>query len=375
MRAEAVAPRIQDHVGAARALSAAIRAQAASTEAGRRVPSALVTELRDAGLFRMGIPASCGGDEVDVATMLQAIEETSYADGSVGWCVMLGTTSGVVAAYLPAAEAREIFGPQTIAGGVFAPKGRAEPTDGGFSVSGRWPFASGCQHCDWLMGGYVIDDVPYMALFPRDAVEIVDTWDVSGLRGTGSHDIAVSNLFVPASRTMSLVAGDPVESGRLYRFPIFGLLALGISAVALGIARRAIDELIELAGGKTPTFSTRELRNRPAVQIDVARAEALYGSARAFLHNAVATAWDADELTVALRARLRLAATNAARMSADAVDLCYDAGGGSSIYASSPLQRCFRDVHALTQHIMVAPPTYELVGRIALGVEANEAML
>jgi alkylation response protein AidB-like acyl-CoA dehydrogenase len=202
---------------------------------------------------------------------------------------------------------------------------------------------------------------------------------VSGLRGTGSHDIVIEDRVVPAARSVSLVTDRPRATGALYRFPVFGLLALGIAAVALGIARRALEELIALAAAKTPTGSRRRLAERAAVQADVAWAEATLGAGRAFLFDAIGQAWTCavagDALTLAHRARLRLGATHAVTAAAAAVDRMYNAGGGTAIYATSPLQRCFRDVHVATQHVMVAPPTLELVGRVLLGVDADTAML
>jgi indole-3-acetate monooxygenase len=221
-------------------------------------------------------------------------------------------------------------------------------------------------------------DAPLM-LFPAADVEVIDTWTVSGLRGTGSHDIAVRDLLVPADRAVSLVRDRPRERGALYAFPAFGLLAIGIAAVALGIARRAIDELVQLAGGKTPTGSRRILADRPMVQMQVSEAEALVRSGRAFLLDAIGTAWDEARRDGAIgtQARLgaRLAATNATLGAAKAVDLMYTAGGGTAVYATSSLQRCFRDVHVVTQHLMVAPATYELTGRVLLGLGTDTSLL
>jgi len=218
-----------------------------------------------------------------------------------------------------------------------------------------------------------------LMLFPASDARIIDTWTVSGLRGTGSHDIAVDDLFVPASRSLSLITDRPRERGPLYVFPVFGLLALGIAAVALGIARRAIDELIRLAAGKTPTGSRRPLAERPVVQAQVAEAEAALGSARAFTFETVAAAWQAARaegmLDVRQRALLRLAATHATLAAARAVDLAYHAGGGTAVYATSQLQRQFRDIHVVTQHMMVAPATLEVVGRILLGLDADTSTL
>ena len=378
---------------AARELAPRIRTLAEETERARRVPDEIVAALARAGIFRMLVPRRYGGAEVDPAAMITTLEELSRADGSAGWCAMIGATSAVTAAYLPDAEAAEIYGgdPNVITGGVFAPHGRAAVVDGGYRVSGRWPFASGCEHCGWLMvGAVVVDDgkprllasgMPdsRMMFFPRTRAEVIDTWNVSGLRGTGSHDLQVADLFVPAGRSVSIITDRPRESGPLYRFPVFGLLALGGASVALGIARAAIDELRRLAAEKVPTGGRRRLSERGVVQTQMAEAEAMVASARAFLFESVGDAWrdaaSGHDISIARRARLRLAATHATITSAKAVDLMYNAGGGTAIYAASPLQRCFRDVHVVTQHMMVAPATLELVGRILFGLEVDTAML
>jgi alkylation response protein AidB-like acyl-CoA dehydrogenase len=380
-------------VDAATALAPGIRAAADRIERDRRIPAELVRALADAGIFRLCVPRALGGVEADPATMIRAIETLARADGSAGWSAMIGATSGVASAYLPEAAAREIYGSSrdVISGGAFAPHGTAVPSENGYRVTGRWPFASGCEHCTWLMGGSVIQDrgrprlLPSgmpdsrLMLFPASAARVVDTWTVAGLRGTGSHDIAVEDLFVPASHTFSLVADRPRERGPLYAFPVFGLLALGIAAVALGVARAAIDELSQLARGKRPTGSHRLLAERPTVQAQVAEAEAVLGAARAFVFETVGAAWERAQAVGAIdlteRARLRLAATQATLAAVRATDLMYTAGGGTAVYATSPLQRHFRDVHVVTQHIMVAPATLELAGRILLGVEADTSML
>ncbi len=323
---------------------------------------------------------------------MRAIEALSEGDASAGWCAAIASTSSLLAGWLEPDAARRIFAaPGAVAGGVFAPRGRAVRVPEGYRVSGRWSFASGCEHCSWLMGGCRVEgrDGPELAaggrpdvrlmLFPASAAEIVDTWKVAGLEGTGSHDIAVRDLVVPEVHSVSLVTDRPREAGPLYAFPAFGLLALGIASVALGIARRATAELRELAGAKTPTLSQRRLAERPATQSRAAEAEALADSARAYL---LATVRDvgqnaarAGELGVAERARVRLAATFAVKSCARAVDLVYELGGGSSIYLASPLQRCLRDAHVVTQHMMVADASLELVGRVLLGVDVDASML
>jgi alkylation response protein AidB-like acyl-CoA dehydrogenase len=372
-------------IEAVRALAPDVRAQSERIERDRRLPLDLVRSLARIGVFRLCVPRALGGAEAEPATLLAVLEELSRADGSTGWCAMIGATSGLLSAYLPESEARAIYGasPDVISGGVFAPTASATLRDGQYRVSGRWRFASGCQHCDWLMGGCVVqDDGPpraRMVLFPAADAEIIDTWTVSGLRGTGSHDIAVRDLLVPATRSASLTHDRPVASGALYAFPLFGLLAIGVAAVALGIARRALDEIVALAVAKTPTAARRTLAERSTIQAAIAEAEATLAAARAFLHEVVGTAWqaarDRGAIDVPLRARLRLAATHATAAAARATDAAYTAGGGTAVYADSPLQRTFRDVHVVTQHMMVAPATWELAGRVLLGLETDTTML
>jgi alkylation response protein AidB-like acyl-CoA dehydrogenase len=364
---------------AVRALLPALRDAAPATERRRRLASDLVV-----GLARAGV-SGLGGLEAHPATLLATLEALAHADGAAGWCAMIGATTALVAAYLPEPVAGDIWSrdPDVVTGGVFAPTGVATVVDGGHRVCGHWRFASGCEHCRWLMLGCVVrDDGPpraRMFVVPADAVQVVDTWDVAGLRGTGSHDLVADDVFVPAGRSVSLADDRPVAPGPLFAFPIFGLLALGIAAVALGVATRAIDELARLAREKTATGMRRRLAERAAVQQDVAQAEAAVGAARAYVHAVVAAAWDAATATgqvgLAERARLRLAATHATVAAASAVDAMYAAGGGTAIYAESALQRCFRDVHVVTQHMMVAQPTWELVGRLLLGVDADTSLL
>src|SRR4051794_30829566 len=295
---------------------------APETERARRLPEELVTAMTGAGVFRMAVPEAVGGLERHPAELVATVAELARGDGAAGWCAAIGATSGLVAGYLPEDGAREIYGdPRTISGGVFAPRGKATRVDGGYRVSGRWPFASGCTHCDWLMGGCMIegDDPPVPTLLIAPAEEVTihdDTWDSMGLRGTGSHDIEMRDLVVPAGRAASLVADKPTARGPLYAFPVFGLLALAIGAVGLGIARGALDDVRELAGARVPTGSRRTMAERPVVQSELASAEAQLGAARALLDDAIERAWGeatrSSEVPTEQRAALRLAATHAA---------------------------------------------------------------
>jgi alkylation response protein AidB-like acyl-CoA dehydrogenase len=366
---------------AARDLMPKVAELADRGEAERRLPPELVADFNAAGFFSMLAPRSLGGGEAPVAEALRTIELLARADAAPAWCAMIQASTGISGAFLEPAAAAEIYaGGEAVLGGVYAPMGRGVAEGDGYRVSGRWPFASGSGHCTWLCGGTVVaDGPPRLMFFPRSEVVIHDTWHVSGLAGTGSNDIEVVDVLVPQGRSYALGLQPSREPGPLYKFPVFGLLALGVAAVALGIARGAIDDLVELAGGKTPSGSRRKLAERQVVQAEVARAEAAVVSARSFVFDSVAQCWRAAEagesLTVEQRARLRLAATHATTAAAQAVDAMYTAGGGTSIYRTSTLQRRFRDVHAATQHVMVAPATYELVGRILLGLETETTTL
>ncbi len=322
---------------------------------------------------------------------METVEILARADGASGWCVFIGATSGSVLASLPEASAREIFStPHILLSGVFAPRGTAVAEDGGFRVDGQWPWGSGTQNADWVLAGCQVirDGKPEllrngtprsrMLIVPASQVEFLDTWHVTGLAGTGSTDFALRHVFVPESRAVGLGIDRPLERP-LYVFPQFGLLAMGIAAVALGLGRAAIDELVSLAGAKTPEASARSLAARSNVQIEVALAEAELRSARAWYYETIATAWESatrqGRIELEHRRDIRLATTHATSASARAVDRMYTVAGGTSVYQRSPLQRIFRDVHVATQHMMVAPPTLELTGRLFLGLETDTAML
>lgn len=377
---------------AARRLAPHAAALSERIEGERALPGELVGELVDAGLLQLCLPRSLGGPEAPPAEMVLAVEELARADAATAWCAMVASTSSLLAAYLPQLEAELIYsGGRTVTAGVFAPRGRAERRDGAFVVSGRWSFVSGVQHCDWVLGGCVVYDGEQpdllasgapnvrLMLMPADGIEVIDTWSVSGLRGTGSHDMTAVAQIVPAARGISLFTDRPQHPGALYCFPLFGLLATGIAAVALGIARGAIDDLCELAGAKTPASGRKTLAERATVQAEVAHAEAALRAARGLVLAEADAAWGAaqggGEISERHRTGLRLAASHATGVAAEVVTTMYHAGGGSSIYDSSLLQRRLRDVHVATQHMMVAPATWELTGRLLLGLPTDTLQL
>jgi alkylation response protein AidB-like acyl-CoA dehydrogenase len=371
---------VTDPVEAARRLAPTAAELAPAAERDRRLAEPLVAALADAGLFRLCVPAAAGGLEAHPGTLVAAVRALAAGDAAAGWCVAIAATSGLVAGYLPEAAAREIYAdPATMVAGVFAPKGRATPEPGGYRVSGRWPFASGCEHADWLMGGCVVDGGMRLMLAPAEAFTIHDTWHVMGLRATGSHDIELDGVSIPAEHTANVLGDPPLQPGPLYAFPLFGLLALAIAAVSLGIARGALDDLIGLAGGKVPTGGKRTLAERGTVQAEVARAEAAVRAAGALLDESIGAAWEravaGAGVDVEQRAALRLAATHATEVSTRATDTAYTLAGGSALYESSPLQRRVRDAHAATQHMLVAPATWELTGRVLLGMPTDATQL
>jgi indole-3-acetate monooxygenase len=361
---------------------------AATTERERALPQALLDELHATGLMRAGVPAALGALEASPATTLGGAETIARGDASAGWCVSIAATSSLLSAYLPEEGTAEIFAdPRIVAAGVWAPRGTAAIVEGGVRVSGRWPFCSGISHSQWLFAGCVLDDqqagtagpLLRVVALPTAELEILDTWHTSGLRGTGSHDALADELFVPAHHILSLVDSGPRVNAPLYRFPIFGFFALSIAAAALGNARGAIDELIELAGAKTGQGSSRTLAERPATQAAVSEAEAALRAARAFYYEAIEEAWNAAQrdgpIGESLRVGLRLAATHAVRSSAEVARSMYDLGGGTAIYEDSPLQRRFRDAYAATAHFQVNPAIWELTGRVLLGVPTHTQQL
>lgn len=381
---------VDDLVGGLSAMEPLIREHADQAEQNRCLSDPVMRALARAGLFRMCIPGALGGMEVTPLTFYRVVEEVSRMDGSTGWCVFISGATPLSGAYLPRDAATEIFAgdPMVITGGSVAPVGEAVVCDGGYTVSGRWPYGSGSQHCTWLFGMcQVIDDGARKEIravyVPRDQVTILDdTWRVSGLAGTGSHDFTVDQVFVPASRTWTLGPGatrGPDYDGPLYRFPFVSMFRLPVSAVALGIARNAIDVILTMARSKRSVVGTGVLADDALIQARIAEAVALVRSGRTWLHAALEHAWDATvnagETSLDVRADLLLAAVTATGNAAAAVEKVYSLAGGTANYSSHPLQRALRDVRAVTQHVGVAPQQYSEAGRMLLGQQPIQPML
>ncbi len=363
----------------AREIAELARGMADQIDSGRRLPPELVEALRDSGLLRAGAPIEVGALELPAGTALRCAEEVARGDASAGWCVSIGITSTLLVAYLPSQSRDELFGDgRGLAAGVWAPQGRATRVPGGVVVSGRWAFCSGITHADVLFAGCVLDDKPAVVALPTEQLQILDTWHTLGLRGTGSHDTVAEEVFVPDERVLSIFDG-PVIDRPLYRFPPFGFFAACITAAAMGNARAAIDNFIELADTKKGVAASRTLAQRSTIQVAVATADSALEAARAGYYQAIESAWRAAEdgpsVPLATRTRLRLAATHGARVSADVVRSMYDLAGGSAIYDGAPLQRRLRDAFTATAHFQVNEASRELPGRILLGQASEAAML
>jgi alkylation response protein AidB-like acyl-CoA dehydrogenase len=372
-----------DPVSAVRSLTEVIRAECQDADTTRRVPTSVVRAFQDVGVFRLMAPAEIGGGETEPVTFLDVVEEASYADGSVGWCVMIGGCYSTFGGMLPLEGARAIYGdPDTISAGAFRPDGVAVEVDGGYRVTGRWPLASGSSHANWYVAGCVIlrDGEPVSGptgaplvrevFLPAAGTEIIETWESTGLRGTASHDYAVSDVFVPESHTVWFQE-PPVSDRPLYRMPPVAMFATFIAAVPLGIARHAIDEFVSLSDTKTPLLSTNVLADKPVAQDRLGRAHALVTAGRRYVTETLNDLWvrvqAGQSPTMADRGPLWLAATHAAHSALEAIGLLYTAAGASSVYASSPLDRCLRDARTAVQHICTQELHYELAGGHLLG--------
>jgi alkylation response protein AidB-like acyl-CoA dehydrogenase len=363
----------------AREIAELARGMADHIDSARRLPPELVEALRDSGLLRAGAPVEVGALELPASTALRCAEEVARGDASAGWCVSIGITSTLLVAYLPPQSRDELFGDgRGLAAGVWAPQGKATRVPGGVVVSGRWAFCSGITHADVLFAGCMLDDKPAVVALPTEHLQILDTWHTLGLRGTGSHDTVADEVFVPDERVLSIFDG-PVIDRPLYRFPPFGFFAACITAAAMGNARAAIENFVDLAGAKKGVAGSRTLAQRSTIQVAVATAESALEAARAGYYQAIESAWQAAEdgpsVPLAARTRLRLAATHGARVSADVVRSMYDLAGGSAIYDGAPLQRRLRDAFTATAHFQVNEASRELPGRILLGQASEAAML
>jgi indole-3-acetate monooxygenase len=365
----------------------AIRARREEIEKARRMPKDLVEALRKTRMFALSVPRVIGGDEATPLELMRATEAVATADGSAGWCAMIANGNNVAAGYMDETAAREVFSdPTKPTAGIAAPAGAAVRVDGGVKVSGRWAFASGITHCEWVWAGCIVmeNGQPHMTphgpeiihvWMPVSDLEVQDTWFVSGLCGTGSNDFTASDVFVPENKIFALLNPAGHRPEPLYQMPPLTLFVSQLVCVSLGIARSALDELTEIAQTKVPTLYQTTLADRPVAQVEIARAEAALGAARAFLYDAVGDVWQSVSAGRAVTNRQlafgRLATIHAAETGATVTRTVSMLAGGSSIYSRSSLQRHARDAEAVTHHFTVAPHTWEEAGRVLLGRQPN----
>ena len=377
-------------IEAAHALGPTIKAMRDEIERERRLPMRLVDALQKQGFFNLWLAKAFGGPELTPTDYVRVVEALCRHVGSVAWCVATIAAYSRFSGFLPEPAARRLFVDEGAAiAGHMAPMGKAEVVEGGYRVTGRWPYGSGITHCAWTLGGCVVHDADgprrgrdgaletTILFFPTRDAEVIDTWDTGGLRGTGSHDYQVTDLFVPEAYASN--GRQPRLAGTLYALPHFTAFCIVIAAVPLGIARTALDAARELSSSKFTRVSPTVLNQRPVVQGAFGRAEGMLRAARAFLFEACEDAWrtvdGGQELTLEQRAAVRLSCAQVAEAAKSVVQIAYDIGGGTSVYESCPLQRCFRDMYAAVQHLQVQGGNFETAGRVLLGLDAGTPIL
>lgn len=373
---------VADYLAAIQRLTPLISQHRRHFDEQRRVPDEVFTALADAGLFRLYLPKTLGGPELSPFDFMTVVEAASALDGSVGWLVGNGGGMSRIAGYLPEDVACDWFAdPHAFVVSATGAIGTAQPADGGFRVSGRWPFGSGAHHATRFMGLASIKTAdgqevpPICCYFAESDVELHDTWFVSGLRGTGSCDFEVHDVFVPVRHTHPLVDLKPTHPALLYRLPGLSAFAWTVSVVPLGIARGAIDTFVELAGKKMRLGTTVPMRDREIVQDMVGRAEIALRAARAYLVDAMAELMVAIDIggdrLLQARAFFRAACANAAETAVRIVDMIAANAGTAAIFETGTLERSVRDVHAATKHVAMSPNNYIVTGRLKLGLEAG----
>ena len=377
----------EDLLAAVRALAPRLRASSDEIEAARSLSEPLVQAMVDAGFYRMYLPRSLGGGEVDPLTYFDVIEALAQVESAAGWSVLISTGAMTITArgFLDETLRAMFTSPRkTIMAGSGPPKGRAVAVPGGYRLTGSWTQGSNICLAAWVLAGCHLYDgerprlgpdgapVYLRCVLPASEVEVCDTWHTTGMRGTGSHDFAINDVFIPEKRVRRGTEASQ-RSQPLYQF--VGWTHVAHAALGLGIARVAIDEFIALAGGKSATWHAPEgrLATRTTIQAKVALAEALIGSGRAYVREATRDIWETvsrrETPSPSQRAVYRLAVAQAYAHAVQAVDLMYTLAGASAIYASSRLDRCLRDIHTAGAHVWVAPDTYELAGRLLLGLD------
>jgi indole-3-acetate monooxygenase len=366
------------YIQRARDLAPMLREAKTDIETRHELPQHVVSALIEGGFFRMLQPQFLGGAELRPVLFTQVTEALAQTNASVAWCIGQNNGCSMSAAYLDRDVAEEIFGTPT---GILAwgPPGapyEAQPVDGGYRISGRWRFASGCHHASWLGAHTPIAGSGKVRtmLFRKSNVQMSDIWHTIGLRGTASNEYIVKDLFVPQRYTMARdTAAERREQGLLYRFSSNQLYSCGFAGVGLGIARGTIDDFLNLPANKVSRGAARPMRENNVVQSQLAQCEARWRSARAFLHTAWETAWQhvetTGEQTSEDRAMIRLASTWAIQQSREIVNTLYHAAGSMAVFEDQPFEQRLRDIHTVAQQSQGRQLHYESVGQILFGME------
>ena len=371
-------------LSAARELVPEIRARADEIAKLRRLPPELVARLRAAGVFRMPMPRAWGGPELSPRAQTEVVEILSAADPSVGWCAMIGSDGGFYAAFLDQTVARKLYADlDAVTAGLLQPAGRAVRVDGGYRVSGRWGFGSGCTHADVLIGGCIVldGDAPVITerglpewrvmMAPAACWSILDTWYTTGLAGSGSHDYTADGLFVPTEHTFSLF--EPARrSEPLYAWN--GMFFANMHGVPLGLGRRAIDTACAIVENKIVMPDLVKGKDVPRIRAAIARAEMQLGAARAYTYETLDAVWErlcgGDPPTREQRVAIALSRVASFRAARDVAQAMIDAAGTAAIYASSPLDRLVRDAITMSQHVVAQERLLEMVGGMLLGADS-----
>jgi indole-3-acetate monooxygenase len=375
--------RVNGYLEAIRALAPTVAALRESFDRERRLPDRIFDALADAGLFRLWLPGALGGPELSPFEFMTVVEAAAVLDGSIGWVVGNGGGMSRAAAFVAEPTARRWFAdPRAFLVASTGAVGEAVPVDGGYLVSGHWPFGSGSHHATIFMGLATVktadtSGTQLSCYMNRDDLIIHDTWQVSGLRGTGSYHFEARKVFVPDSHTHDSTTPRAYQSGLIYRLPVVSMFAWTVSVVPLGIARGAIDAFVELAASKRRQGMTVALRDRETVQAALGRAEAMHRAARAFLVDAMTELMDmtenGGEPPLRTRAMFRSACANAAETAMRIVHLLAREAGAVSIFESCPLERAVRDTNAASHHVAMSQNNYAVLGRLAFGLDPGVA--
>ncbi|MFP6749541.1 MAG: acyl-CoA dehydrogenase family protein [Alphaproteobacteria bacterium] len=363
------------------AIADVLVAQTPVDEARGTLSAETVKTLEDAGMFRLKLPTALGGAEADPTTQILVIESLSHANPAAGWCAMVGSTSvGMPGAFLPQEAVEQMFpgGRIPMCAAVAMPIGRMEIVDGGYLLSGRWPFGSGVRHSEWIAAGATVmrGETPEvrMMVFPTASAQIHDNWQVAGLEGTGSCDFSVAGLFVAEEFSWERQNGPPLRGGPLYRIDHPGFVANEHAGFAIGVGRRALASFREreVAKSRGYTANNASLAARPAIQQMLGRAELRLRAARALAIEINDAAWRTvcagDIPSNRLQGEMRAVATHCTDVALDVVTEAFRYSGGGAIYRKNILQQCLRDMNVAAQHLMVSEIAYENLGQMILGV-------